>query len=304
MSPGGRRQETSARYANLRRIRSLDPERDYLEIYQIMLRQEFPWDARLGLNLAFNRAFSIPAVAALLVSTGELTGRTRKRIDDTGLLMYEMVLNGFEHPRGRAAVRRVNQLHRPYDIPNDEYLYILAALVVVPLRWLDRYAWRRPSEHERRAVCRYYRELGARMGIREIPDSYPAFEAWFDAYDDAHLRYSDEAAAIERGSRSLMLGRIPRPLAPLGNALVSAMYDERLRRATGVARPPAAVRAGLHLGLRARALLLRRFGRPRAVPLFADGVRTRTYPDGYHISRLGPDGNPSPTAPAEADSPA
>jgi hypothetical protein len=277
------------RYANLRRIRSLDPDRDYLEIYQTMLRYEFPWDSKLGLNLAFNRSFSLPGIAALHVSTGELTERTRKRIDDTGLLMYEMVLHGFDHPRGRQSVRRVNQIHREYAIANDDYRYVLGALVVVPIRWLDRYGWRRPCCHERTAVHRYYRELGQRMGITDIPGSYQEFAAWFDGYDRAQLRYNDDAAAIERATRELMLGRIPRPLAPLGNALVSSMYDEPLRRATGVPRPPAVVRAGLHLALKARAVGLRRFGRPRTVPLFADGITARTYPDGYDIARLGPE---------------
>ena len=280
------------RYANLHRIRSLDPERDYLEIYQTMLRYEFPWDSKLGLNLGFVRSFALPAVAALHVSTGELTNNPRKRIDDTGLLMYEMVLHGFDHPRGRASVRRVNQLHRPYDIANDDYRYTLGCLVVVPIRWLERYGWRRPCCHERHAAYRYYRELGTRMGITEIPDSYQAFAAWFDAYEREHLRHSEAAAAIERATRELMLGRIPRPLAPLGDALVSSMYDEPLRRATGVACPPAPVRAGLHLGLKARAALLRRFGRPRTEPLFADGIRTKTYPDSYDIARLGPDQAP------------
>jgi hypothetical protein len=282
------------RYANLRRIQSLDPERDYLEIYQTMLRYEFPWDSKLGLNLAFTRSFSLPDIAALHLSTGELTQRTRKRLDDTGLLMYEMVLHGFDHPRGRDAVRRINQIHRHHDIPNDHYLYALGALVVVPIRWLQRYGWRRPCCHERRAVHLYYRELGRRMGLTGIPDSYQALAEWFDAYDREHLRHSDGAAAIERATRGLMLGRLPRALAPFGNALVSSMYDEPLRRATGLSRPPALARAGLHAGLRTRAALLRRFGRPRTEPLFAGGIRTRTYPHGYDISRLGPAHVPPP----------
>lgn len=86
---------------------------------------------KLGLNLALNRSFSIPEIAAVHTSTGELTERTQKRIDDTGLLMYEIVLNGFEQTRGRDALRRINQIHRSHTISNDHYLYVLACLVVV-----------------------------------------------------------------------------------------------------------------------------------------------------------------------------
>lgn len=276
------------RYANLNRIRALDPERDYLDIYQTMLRYEFPWDMKLGLNLAFNRSFSIPAIAAVHTTTGELTDRTQKRIDDTGLLMYEMVLNGFEQPRGRDALRRVNQIHRPYDIGNDDFLYVLGCLVVVPTRWLQEYGWRPPCCHERQATYLFYRELGRRMGITDIPGSYEDFATWFDAHDAAHLQPNDDAAAIERATRMLMLTRIPRMLGPLGNALVSAMYDAPLRQAMRVDAPPWLVRAGLHVGLKLRSRSQRWFGAPRTTALFADGIKTKSYPDGYEISQLGP----------------
>ncbi|MFG1869107.1 oxygenase MpaB family protein [Micromonospora arborensis] len=276
------------RYANLSRTRTLDPERDYLDIYQTMLRYEFAWDMKLGLNLAFNRSFSIPAIAAVHTATGELTERTQKRIDDTGLLMYEMVLNGFEQPRGRDALRRVNQLHRPYDISNDDFLYVLGCLVVVPTRWLQEYGWRQPCCHERHATYLFYRELGRRMGITDIPGSYDEFETWFDAHDAAHLQPNDDAAAIERATRMRMLTRIPWMLAPLGNALVSAMYDAPLRRAMRVDTPAWPVRAGLHVALKMRSRLQRWFGAPRTTALFADGINAKSYPDGYEISQLGP----------------
>jgi hypothetical protein len=77
--------------------------------------------------------------------------------------MFEIVLHGFDHPRGRAAVRRMNQLHRPFrHVAAEEFGYVLACLTVVPLRWLDRYGWRRPCCHERSATYHFYRELGSR----------------------------------------------------------------------------------------------------------------------------------------------
>jgi hypothetical protein len=284
------------RHANLALTRTLDPERDYLRIYRTMLLYEFPWDVKLGLNLAFNRSFSLPSIAAALVRTGELTERTQRRIDDTGILMYEVILHGFDHPRGRAALRRINRIHRGRGFPNDEYLYILLGLMVIPITWVHRYGWRRPCCHERRASHVLYRELGRRMNITAIPESYEAAENWLDRYDAEHLRPNDDAAAIERATRMLLLGKLPRPLAPLGDALVAAL-DDRLREAMQVPRPPWLVRAGLHAGLRTRALGLRWFARPRTVNPFADGIRTKTYPGGYEIDRLGP-----PTAsPSRAD---
>ncbi|BCJ48050.1 hypothetical protein GCM10010168_24100 [Actinoplanes ianthinogenes] len=272
------------RYDNLRRIQALDPDVAFEDIYRQMVLVEFPFDMKVGLNLGFNRSFSTPAVAAVLAGTGELTERTQKRRDDTGLLMYELILNGLDHPRSRAAIRRINEIHRPYrDMPAEEYRYVLACCVVIPLRWLDRYAWRRPCCHERRSTFRFYAELGRRMRVTGIPDDLAELESWFDAYDAEHLVPNEAAAAIERATRALLV----KP-GGLGEKMLSALYDDRLRAATGVPVPSWPIRAGVHLGLRGRALALRHVGRPRRVPRFADGLKAKSYPDGYEISELGP----------------
>lgn len=276
------------RLDNLHKIRALDPERDYVKIVNTMVRFEFPWDLRMAMNLAFSRSFSTPTVAKVLVGTGELLEHTQKRLDDTGILMKEVLLHGFDGERGRAAMRRINQIHKPFrDVPEDEYRFVLGAGLVMSLRWVGRYGWRPLDANERQALYLWYRELGRMMKVG-VPDTLGEFEVWYDAYDEAHLVPSDEAAAVERATRMRAVERIPRLLAPLGESLVSAMFDERLRTAVQVARPSLAVRAGLHTGLKTRALLLRHFGRPRKTGLYAEGIVTKTYPHGYQISEVGP----------------
>lgn len=275
------------RLANLHRIQRLDPERDWLEIFQTTVRAEFPWDMRMALNLGFNRCFSIPSIAKVLFDTGELIDRPQKRVDDTGLLMYELVLNGFDNERGRAVIQRINEMHSHHPIADPEYLYALGALVIVPMRWLERYGWRKPCCHERTAAFNYFRELGTRMGVHDIPWSYEALAARFDTYDVANLRPTDQAMAIERRTRMLLLTRIPRILAPLGNSIVNSLYDDRLRAAVHAPRAAWPIRAGVHGVLRARARLLRVLGRPRRHLLFHDGIRTSTYQQTYEIAALG-----------------
>ncbi|MDG6101555.1 DUF2236 domain-containing protein [Dactylosporangium aurantiacum] len=274
------------RYANLRRIESSDAGVDYLLIHQLTLREEFPWDMRMAFNLAFNRSFALPRVARELVRTGRVLSEPRRRADDTGIIMYEILLHGFEHPRGRLALRLLKEAHRHVTADNDDSVYVLAALAVVPMRWLQRYGWRPPARQEREAAARYYREVGLRMGVRDIPTGYGALEDWFDAYEAAHLRHTPEAERIERTTRQLLRGRIPAPLRGAADALIAALYDPPLRRAYAVPDPPAWARVGLHVALRARARLLR-LAAPRTTPLFADGIVTKSYPDGYDLAKLG-----------------
>jgi len=68
--------------------------------------EEFPSEARMGWQLAFVRTFSSPRMAELLAATGQLTGHTMKRADDTGLMIYEIVHGGFASPRARQGDQR------------------------------------------------------------------------------------------------------------------------------------------------------------------------------------------------------
>jgi hypothetical protein len=274
------------RFDNLHRIARLDPVADHLEIHRLTVTEEFPWDLRMAFNLAFNRSFALPRVARQLVATGAILRAPRKRADDTGIIMYEILLHGADSARGRLALRRLNEAHRGFELDNGDSVYVIAALVVVPMRWLQRYGWRRPSPHEREAAAVFYRQVGRLMGVRELPESFAAFAEYLDAYERVHLHHTPEAERIERTTRDLLRGRIPVRLRGAADALIGALYDAPLRAAYNVPRPPFWARAGLHLALRARARLLR-FARPRETPLFAAGIVTRTYPDGYDLAEVG-----------------
>jgi hypothetical protein len=290
LRPGGRD-------ANLDQIQRLDPQRDCHEIYRTMVLVEFAgWDGLTGLAMAFYWTYAVPAIAERLEQAGELTGRPRKRAVDTALLMLELVDHGVDHQRGQAVVRRLQRIHRRYAIGNAEYLYVLGALIVVPIRWLDRYGWRPTCWHERAATHAFYQQLGRRMGITEIPPTYEAFEQWFDAYVQAHARMSPASQRLWQASRALLVGRFPRRLGPVAGALVDALLDDRLREAVGASVPPWPIRAALHLTLRLRAQLLR-FRPVRGEPVEADGVKyginTRgVYPAGYEVADLGPTDRP------------
>ena len=283
------------RYTNLHRIQQLDPRRDAHQIYRTMILVDFGgWDALMGLQLAFYSTYGIPTIAGLLDQAGELLARPRKRALDTALLMLELVDHGFAHPQGQRVVQRLQRIHGRYQIANADYLYVLSALMVVPTRWLQRYGWRKLCWQERAATYWFYRELGQRLGIRDIPPNYHAVEQWFDAFERDQLRLTPESRHLMQASRALLVARFPRPLAPLAGALADALLSDRLRGAVGIGAPPPPIRAALHLALRMRARLLglgllpaRRqpdqgAGRKYGVPF------RKVYPHGYTVADLGP----------------
>ena len=193
-------------HAALAEILTLDPERDHLRIVYLDTFVEFPFDTTRALEVALFRTFAVPSIAGLLAQTGEFTQRPQKRYDDTDLLLSEMLEHGYDSERGRAALRRLNRLHGRFPISNADYLYVLSTFIYEPVRWITRFGWRPLVEQERQATYVYWREVGRRMGIKDIPPSYAAFEQYNRDYERDHFRYSEANARVAGSTRRMFLG--------------------------------------------------------------------------------------------------
>ena len=110
------------RFDILHQIEQLDPERDHVRMYHLSSGYEFSWDTVRALELALYRTYCVPSISALLDRTGEFQHRTQKRYDDTSLIVAEISEWGYDSDRGRAALRRMNQIHGRLQISNDDLL--------------------------------------------------------------------------------------------------------------------------------------------------------------------------------------
>ncbi|SFY47804.1 oxygenase MpaB family protein [Streptomyces sp. F-1] len=275
------------RFERLERIRRLDPVADALEIYRLSAAYEFPWDYTRALELALYRTYAVPSIGRLLARTAELTERTQKRYDDTALLLDTVMEHGFAAEQGRTAIRRINQMHRSYDISDDDMRYVLSTFVVVPRRWIDAYGWRRLSRHEIVATVEYYRTLGRHMGIPDLPRTYEEFETLLDTYEEANFGWDEGARQVSDATLRLMASWYPRPLAPLLRTGVLALLDEPLLRAFRYQRPGAGTVALVRRAVRARGRVVRLLP-PRRAPHFARQNREiKGYPNGYRVADLG-----------------
>ncbi|MEV4641404.1 oxygenase MpaB family protein [Actinoplanes sp. NPDC049548] len=275
------------RYDRLADIRRRDPVADYHTVYRDTALYEFPFDTRMGLVLAFWRTFAVPSIAETLAGTGEVVHRTDRRADDTGILMYTLIKYGLDHPHGRTATRRLNQIHRRFAISNDDYRYVLGTFLFAPARWIDRHGWRPLCCHERAAMLTFYTTLGRRMNIRDIPRTWDAFQSFYDTYEAQRFAYTPAAAQLMAATGRLV-GSLPRPLAPLAGGVVQALLDPPLRHATGIAEPPGWAAVLLAAALKGRAAWLRHGAKPRTRGWLEEGITGKTYPDGYDLATLGP----------------
>ena len=266
---------------------ALLPDSQYEAIYRLTALHELPWDTVMGLNLAFYRTFAAPRIAALLDQTGETVRNPTKRSIDTGLFMYDLIASGVNTPRGHEIARRLNQMHRRWDIAEEDYRYILATFIVVPTRWINDVGWRRLSEKERDASLRFYLRLGDLMNISGMPTTYAGVEQLFDNYEKAELAPTPAGARLMTATQGVIADRLPRPLRFLARPLTRATLSPELCRCLGL--PPAGriLRHSFRLALRVRAVVVGRMA-PRDQPWFTPGRTLSLYPAGYQLSDLGP----------------
>jgi hypothetical protein len=271
----------------LEEIRRLDPVTDHQRIAFLTSLHEFPWDTTRSLELALFRAFAVAKGTKRLAGTGEFTGRTQKRYDDTVLLLAEILEHGYDSDRGKAALRRMNQMHGRHAIPNDEFLYVLSTFVFEPIRWNARFGWRPLLRNEKLASFHFWREIARRMAIRDLPEEFEAFERYYDEFPLQHYQFAPENRALAVATRDLLLGwYLPRPLWPLGRPFVHALMDDRLLEAVGLPRPHPVVRRIAEGAVRLRSRVVRRLPARRRPRLITAGPHP-TYPEGYAIEDLG-----------------
>ncbi|GAA2794623.1 oxygenase MpaB family protein [Saccharopolyspora taberi] len=275
------------RFDRLRRILAMDPDRDYAAMYRLIAEYEFPWDITKSLELALFRTYAVPSIGRLLDRTAEFTKKPQKRYDDTALILYEILHEGPESEQGLAAVDRLNRIHGRFRISNGDYLYTLSTFVVMPVRWLESYGWRRLHPREITAITNTMRHMGEGMGIDGIPGTYEEFARLFDDYERANFGYDPAGRRVAQATLDLFGSWYPRVLSGAVSEAGKLLMEPHLLAAFRFEEPSPRGRRIAELALKARALAVR-LGpvRPDSRPSVPKPL---TYPGGYTLADLGPE---------------
>ena len=277
-----------SQHKSLQEILTLDPVRDHQRVMFLMAAHEFPFDLVRSLEFALFRTFAVPSIGSLLDRTGEFNQRAQKRYDDTDLIMSQIYEFGYDSEHGRRAIERMNSLHGRFKIANDDFRYVLSTFIFEPIRWIDRFGWRSMVEQERLGLFYFWREVGKRMNIQDIPESFAEYEQFNVEYEQSRFRYSDASRRTAEATRNLFLSwLLPKPLWKLGEPFVYALMDDKLCAAFGFPPPPPFTRSFVENALRLRARIVRQLPE-RRLPFFRSEMTHRSYPNGYRTEELGP----------------
>ena len=272
----------------LKKIKSLDPEKDHWEIARLSFFYEFPWDNTRALELALFRTFAVPSISAILQKSREFEKRTQKRYDDTDLILSEILENGPESPRARAAIEKMNFIHSHFKISDDDYLYVLSTFVFEPERWINKYGYRKLTDIELRAGFKVWQELGKLMHIKNIPSTKEELERFTIDYERKNFIPDANNHAIAVHTENLFLSWfLPESLYSIGRPFLHAVMDLPLLYAVGFTKPNILIQKGVDTAMRVRKTIVAALPK-RSKPVLRTTIpRKESYPKGYEVHELG-----------------
>jgi dephospho-CoA kinase len=250
----------------------------------------FPWDLSRALELALLKTFCLPSISGLLIRTGEFERRPRKRYDDTGLMVAELLRHGPDSDTGSAVIARMNRIHGSYAISNDDYLYVLSTFVAEPIRWLERYGWRALSDSERQALFRFWRHVGGRMGIRGLPQSLEELLARNSEVETTLFRPAASNRRVAEATLAMLLRDWPTPLQRPLAALLRGLLEPGVLHSLGWRPAPVWLGGALRMALRRRSRVVngwQRMGRPHGSSWYSERP-TPSYGASFRLEQLGP----------------
>lgn len=250
----------------------------------------FPWDTNRALELALLKTFCLPSISGLLQRTGEFEQRPRKRYDDTGLMVAELLRLGPDSPGGRAVIQRLNRIHNHYPISQADFAYVLSGFVAEPIRWLERYGWRALDSTEQQALFRFWDHVGTLMGIRDRPANLAALLALNAQVEQEQFSATASNRRIADATVSMLLADFPAPLRRPLQGVLRGLLEPKVLASLGWQPTPSWLAAMVRgsLRLRSRLLNVRQRLRPAPSERFYSEHPTPSYGKHFKLEQLGP----------------
>ncbi|KIW06963.1 uncharacterized protein PV09_02622 [Verruconis gallopava] len=254
---------------------------DAQAILRSVFECEFPFIGEKSLQFALFRTYGIPTISKLLVKTKQLSTKelAPRRLTDTAVLIAEFLGSPPSSERANTAIARMNYLHSLYQasgqISNEDMLYTLSLFAVEPVRWVNTFEWRELTPLEVCATGTFWKSVGDAMGIsyEELPSYKRGWKdgiEWFEEVKVWALMYEQKVmlptkdnhqTAVE--TTKMLLYDVPKPLHGIGENVVAALMDDRLREAMMYKMPPSWLQSCIHNALHIRKYIIRYLFLPR-----------------------------------------
>lgn len=272
-----------------KKIKALNPEKDYWEIVQLSIWYEFPWDYNRALELALYKTFAVPSISKILHNSNEFEQHTQKRYDDTDILLSNIIDFGLQNPKGREALEKMNWIHTHYPISNEDYLYVLSTFVFDTGYWINQYGYRKLTRNEEIAGFKVWQDIGKQMNIKNIPDTIEKLFEYYTNYEKENFIYNKTNAIIAKATEDLMLSwYLPKFLFDVARPILHSVMQPHLLKAFNYSEPHHLVRLMVCNALKIRSTI--ESLNPIKKPFYRSTMQHyKHYTDGYEIKDIGPE---------------
>jgi hypothetical protein len=268
---------------------AMDAVKDQAEIFEQLFRHEFPVEFLLSAEIAQLHSFTFPNGTRLLHATGEFEKNSLKRLDDTRAILHELGKDGFYSSTAEVAAEHLNKIHGHYNIPNDEFLHTLSTFIYDLWDFINRFGWRKLTPTEEQVIYLAYRRMGELMKIQDIPQSFEAFRAWKQNYEQENQAFTETNHQVAEGLMKGIKEMIPPILGPFALPFVLSLKDERFAHLLGYSYPNIVVRSFFRSVMWVR----KQFNRMFTIWDVLDFEQLlfthyKSYPNGFNPLKLGP----------------
>ncbi|KAF9890271.1 hypothetical protein FE257_006185 [Aspergillus nanangensis] len=235
------------------------------EIQKEVLQLEFPFIFIKALQFALFR-FSKPDTSL-------------KRYTDTSALVQEFMGHAPSSKRVLESIARTRWIHAGYrsagKISEDDMLYTLGLFAIQPVRFIEKYEWRKLSDLEKCATGTFWKSLGDGLGISydALPSGKKGWKdglqwleeiaEWSDEYEVRCMLPDKNNREVANETTAVLLYMLPKSLHHIGLSFVSFMMDDRLRKAMLYDAPSASSARFFSFLMEARRFALRYLALPR-----------------------------------------
>ena len=159
----------------------------------------------------------------------------------------------------------MNWLHRRYGskIKQPDLLHTLAMFVLEPIRWFNEREWRPMTELEKVAIYQYWKEIGNRMGIKDIPDTLEELKIWVVEFEKKSVYFTENNKRCADATIGLFLRDIPPFMRGFAQHAAVSLLEDRIRLALGYEKPPRWIAGLIETILQTRKLIIRHLFLPR-----------------------------------------
>src|SRR5205085_4612807 len=126
-----------------------------------------------------------------------------------------------------------------------------------PIHWVDAYGWRRTTENERLALFYFFRAVGERMNIKNIPATLNEFSKFCEEYERKNFVKEETNTAVGNATVNIVKGWIPIG-KPLVFPVMKCLLDDSMLQTLGYSSSPRWLKAFVRGAMKVRAFFLRK----------------------------------------------